>query len=125
MRGAIVKIAIAFISALTLSVLVAAGVAAKGAEIETQANVPVEISLHASRAHADPFNDVTLDLAVHRTGWHDAASAGILGRRRPLESPLCFAAARPACMAKRMQRYQRRRAAWRGRHDHGFALHGR
>jgi hypothetical protein len=40
----------------------AASPAAWGAEIETQANVPVEVSLKAGVAHADPFNEVTLDL---------------------------------------------------------------
>lgn len=45
-----------------LSVLAAVNATVKAAEIKTQANVPVELSLHASRAHADPFNDVTLDL---------------------------------------------------------------
>lgn len=30
--------------------------------LETQANVPVEITFHAKLAYADPFNDVTLDV---------------------------------------------------------------
>ena len=30
--------------------------------LDTQANVPVEITFTAKRAHADPFNEVTLDV---------------------------------------------------------------
>lgn len=32
------------------------------AEVETEANVPVELTFTAQRQHADPFHDVTLDL---------------------------------------------------------------
>ena len=54
------KIVVLNVSALSLFLAIpGAGMAA---EIETQANVPVEITLQASRPHADPFNDVSLDL---------------------------------------------------------------
>ena len=46
-----------------LSVLIFPGLMAHSAEpVRTGANVPVEISLSAQRRHADPFNDVTLDV---------------------------------------------------------------
>jgi hypothetical protein len=35
---------------------------AKETVLRTEANVPVELTLHASRSYADPFNDVTLDV---------------------------------------------------------------
>src|SRR5580700_10127416 len=53
------RIAIGF-SAIAVAVAIPAG--AFAVEVATQSNVPVELSLHASRPHADPFNDVTLDL---------------------------------------------------------------
>src|SRR5258706_72960 len=36
--------------------------AGAGAQLRTQANVPLEISFTAQRPHADPFNEVTLDV---------------------------------------------------------------
>src|SRR5689334_9723646 len=38
------------------------GMAFAAEPVRTQANVPVEITLGAQRPHADPFNDVTLDV---------------------------------------------------------------
>lgn len=32
------------------------------ADLSTQANVPVELTFHAARAHADPFNEISLDV---------------------------------------------------------------
>jgi hypothetical protein len=59
------KIAILHLSASLLTLTFST--AAKTAEFETpsvatRANVPVELSLRASRPHDDPFNEVTLDL---------------------------------------------------------------
>jgi hypothetical protein len=46
---------------------VAAGAAA-GAEVRTEANVPLEIGFTAQREHADPFNTVVLDIVFSEPG---------------------------------------------------------
>src|SRR4051812_40530142 len=54
-----------FIIALLLTALACATPCLKGApanSVPTQANVPVELSFSAARAHADPFNDLQLDV---------------------------------------------------------------
>ncbi|HZJ13911.1 MAG TPA: DUF4038 domain-containing protein, partial [Chthoniobacteraceae bacterium] len=45
---------------MTVALLPVAAVAAES--LRTETNVPVEIAFTAKRAHADPFNDVTLDV---------------------------------------------------------------
>jgi len=45
-----------------LALTLAVPIMSVASEVETQTNVPVELSLHASRPHADPFKDVTLDV---------------------------------------------------------------
>jgi hypothetical protein len=49
-----------FILLVVLSCLTGNAFAAE--PVRTQANVPVEITFLAQRPHADPFNDVTLDV---------------------------------------------------------------